>query len=299
MSKPGFDNDGLPLNATAAKREINRIRGDRGHIDDYDEDQIRKTDEDFQKDYRRRALIHREVYARYTKTSVAEQLYSSRFRLIYELLQNGDDACYTENVEPTITFRIKPTELIIESNERGFSLKDVESICDTGKSSKIGDSNTTGEKGLGFKSVFGIADYVHIQSGLWSFRFEHKRGEDGVGMITPMWTNILSSLPSNVGTRCTLRYSDSRDSFHKRLISEFEKLPKTIIFALRQLRKLSVVVETDDGRSSGITFTKDGDLNSDEMHINTIVTGQFGDHLSEITRLRLFQETVIDLPFES
>lgn len=215
------------------------------------------------------------------------------------MLQNGDDACYTENVEPTITFRVKPTELIIESNEQGFSLKDVESICDTGKSSKIGNSDTTGEKGLGFKSVFGIADHVHIHSGLWSFRFEHKRGEDGVGMITPIWTDVVASLPSNVGTRCTLRYSDSRGSFYKRLISEFEKLPKTIIFALRQLKRLIVVVESDDGQSAGITFTKDGDLDSDEMHIKTIVTGQFGDHLSETTRLRLFQETVVDLPFES
>jgi hypothetical protein len=256
------------------------------------------------------------VYARYTKTlvilfrirsqfsyfrSVAEQLYSSRFRLIYELLQNGDDARYAENVEPTITFRIKPTELIIESNEQGFSLQDVESICDTGKSSKVGNSDTTGEKGLGFKSVFGIANYVHIQSGLWSFRFEHKRGEDGVGMITPIWTDAVSSLPSNVGTRCTLRYSENRDGFYKRLISEFEKLPKTIIFALRQLRRLIVVMESvdDRSRSDQITFTKDGDLSSEEMRINTTVTGQFGDHRSETTRLRLFQSTIIDLPFES
>ena len=70
MSKPGFNKDGFALDAAAARREINRIRGDRGHIDDYDEDQIRRTDDDFQEDYRRRALMHREVYARYTKTFV-------------------------------------------------------------------------------------------------------------------------------------------------------------------------------------------------------------------------------------
>ena len=42
-----------------------------GHIDANDEDQIRRTNVDFQEDYRRRALLHREVYARYTKTLVA------------------------------------------------------------------------------------------------------------------------------------------------------------------------------------------------------------------------------------
>ncbi len=314
MSKPGFDEKGFPLNVPAASREINRICGRRGHIAARHEEQLRGTDEDLQDDYRQKALTLREVYARYTKTlvislyirsqfsnfsSVAEQLYSSRFRLIYELLQNGDDARYAEGVEPTVTFRIKPTELIIETNERGFSLGDVEAICDTGKSSKIGNSDTTGEKGLGFKSVFGIADYVHIQSGLWSFRFEHKRGEDGVGMITPIWTDVVTSLPAGVGTKCTLRYSDTRDNFYQRLISEFERLPKTTIFALRQVRRMVVVVERADGRSDHITFTKDGDLSSEEMQISTMVTGQFGDHRSEKTRLRCFEHTVIDLPSES
>ena len=71
MLKPGFDIDGRPLTIAAAKKEINRIRGDRGHIDANDEDQIGRTDIDFQEDYRRRALLHRDVYARYTKTLVA------------------------------------------------------------------------------------------------------------------------------------------------------------------------------------------------------------------------------------
>jgi len=251
-------------------------------------------------DIRKRSSYHFAFESQFSNfRSVAEQLYSSKFRLIYELLQNGDDACYAENVEPTITFRLRPTELIIESNEKGFSLADVESICDTGKSSKIDNSDTTGEKGLGFKSVFGIADSVHIHSGHWSFRFEHKKGEDGVGMITPIWTDAVASLPSDIGTRCTLKYSDHRSSFYKRLISAFEKLPKTIIFALRQIRSLVVAVENEDGRSTGITFTKVGGLGSSEMDIKTIVTGQFGNHRSETTWLRLFQETVIDVPFES
>ncbi|KAK5457302.1 hypothetical protein LTS15_005083 [Exophiala xenobiotica] len=296
MPEPGFDKKGFPLDVPAAKREINRICGRRGHITAHHEEQIRMMPEDLEEDYRQKASELREVYARYTKT-VAEQLYSSRFRLIYELLQNGDDARYAKNVKPTITFRIKPTELTIETNEMGFSLRDVKAICATGKSSKIGNSDTTGEKGLGFKSVFGIADYVHIQSGLWSFRFEHKRGEDGVGMVTPIWTEIVDSLPA-FGTKCTLRYADTRDSFYRRLISEFERLPKTTIFALRQVTRMVVVVEGANGRPNQITFTKDGDLSSEEMQIRTLVTGQFGDHGSETTRLMLFKHTVTDLPSE-
>ncbi|KAL2441686.1 hypothetical protein ABEF95_016087 [Exophiala dermatitidis] len=298
MPKPGFNESGRPLNAGAARGEINRIRRDRGIIDDYDESQIRKTDSSFQEDYRRRAAEHRALYARYTRT-IAEQLYSSRFRLIYELLQNGDDSCHANAVEPSITFRIKPSALIIESNELGFTLENVESICDTGKSSKASNADTTGEKGLGFKSVFGIAEYVHIQSGLWSFRFEHRQGEEGVGMITPVWTDVTSLLPSNVGTRLALRYYDQRDIFSTRLVSEFEKLPRTIMFALRKLRKLVIVVDGVAGRSDRIAFEKDGDLRSDQIRINTTVTGNFGAHTSATTWLRLFQNTVSDLPSDT
>ncbi|OAG40830.1 hypothetical protein AYO21_04907 [Fonsecaea monophora] len=287
MPKLGFSRNGRPLNVAAARDEIDRIRRDRGIIDEYDERQIRKTDSSFQEDYRRRAAEHRALYARYTRT------------LIYELLQNGDDSCYANDVEPSITFRIKPSELIIESNERGFTLENVESICDTGKSSKARNADTTGEKGLGFKSVFGIADYVHIQSGLWSFRFEHSQGEEGVGMITPVWTDVTSRLPSNVGTRLTLRYSDQRDIFAKRLVSEFEKLPRTIMFALRKLKKLIVVVDGVAGRSDQITFEKDGHLRSNEIRINTTVTGNFGAHTSATTWLKLFQHTVSDLPSDT
>lgn len=202
-------------------------------------------------------------------------------------------------MEPSITFRIKPSALIIESNELGFTLENVESICDTGKSSKASNADTTGEKGLGFKSVFGIAEYVHIQSGLWSFRFEHRQGEEGVGMITPVWTDVTSLLPSNVGTRLTLRYYDQRDIFSTRLVSEFEKLPRTIMFALRKLRKLVIVVDGVAGRSDRIAFEKDGDLRSDQIRINTTVTGNFGAHTSATTWLRLFQNTVSDLPSDT
>ncbi|KAJ4530448.1 hypothetical protein HRR80_007443 [Exophiala dermatitidis] len=118
-------------------------------------------------------------------------------------------------------------------------------------------------------------------------------------MITPVWTDVTSLLPSNVGTRLTLRYYDQRDIFSTRLVSEFEKLPRTIMFALRKLRKLVIVVDGVAGRSDRIAFEKDGDLRSDQIRINTTVTGNFGAHTSATTWLRLFQNTVSDLPSDT
>jgi hypothetical protein len=85
-----------------------------------------------------------------------------------------------------MTFTVFPKELRVDVNEDGFALLDVLSTCDTGQSSKQLDEDSTGEKGFGFKACFDVADQVLIQSGLWSFRFEHQRHQDGMGMITPI-----------------------------------------------------------------------------------------------------------------
>lgn len=50
----------------------------------------------------------------------------------------------------------------------------VRAICSTGESTKTNTSGYIGEKGIGFKSVFKAASKVHIQSGPFSFFFEHR-----------------------------------------------------------------------------------------------------------------------------
>jgi hypothetical protein len=315
MPPAGFGADGRPLTIEAAHRAINEIRSARGHIDAIDKIEIAKTSPEWRDRYLRNAETQRKVYARYTKTSVllqhlkwtnrtkvnsvAEQLYSSKFRLIHELLQNADDAEYAAGVAPCITFTIKPSELVVESNEAGFTLSNVQAICATGESSKTDDNSTTGEKGLGFKSVFGIANNVHIRSGCWSFKFQHTRGEDGVGMVTPMWTEVNSDpLPPGIGTRYNLGFSDTSDTFIRRIVEEFERLPNTIIFALRRLKKVTVVFDNAGGRYDMAVFDKQGSLDSYHMSIGTTIDGRFGDHRSGVTDLKVFQKIIPDMPFD-
>jgi len=59
---------------------------------------------------------------------------------------------------PEMIFTVFPKELRVDINEEGFTLLDVLSICDTGQSSKRLNEKSTGEKGFGFKAVFGVAD---------------------------------------------------------------------------------------------------------------------------------------------
>jgi hypothetical protein len=159
--------------------------------------------------------------------------------------------------------------------------------------------DTTGEKGLGFKSVFGIANKIHVQSGLWSFRFEHSQGQDGLGMVTPIWTERPSeALPIGIGTRFTLTYAEQNDRFVKRVEAEFEKATETIIFALRKLKKLEILSERITGRSNLRSFEKSltTSESGENMSIITRLTGPSNTASSSETKLRIVRRLIRDMP---
>lgn len=188
--------------------------------------------------------------------SVSEQLYSSKYRFLYEIIQNADDSEY-RNVQPLLNFKVTPRALVIETNEEGFSRENVAAICETGQSSKkrhVTDEHT-GEKGFGFKSVFSIADDVHIQSGLWSFRFKHRQGDDGLGMVTPLDAEA-ENLPRNVTTRITLNLSSDAAKDYNRLLEAIADMPDTTLLFLRRLSKLRIEIENIDTNKEVICFDK-------------------------------------------
>ena len=122
---------------------------------------------------------------------LAKNLYNSNARFVFELLQNADDNHYTKaraNADvPFVSFQVYPRRIVLECNEDGFIKENLEAICNIGKSSKTGAQGYIGEKGIGFKSVFMVAWKAHIQSGDFSFSFQHKKGGSGMGMISPIW----------------------------------------------------------------------------------------------------------------
>ena len=102
-------------------------------------------------------------------------VYSNNQRFIYELIQNVDDCDYEniENCQLDIEFKyhIDPGQIVFTYNEKGFTPENVFAITGIAEKSKniSKDKVEIGEKGIGFKSVFGIAEKVHIESGLFSF----------------------------------------------------------------------------------------------------------------------------------
>jgi HSP90 family molecular chaperone len=101
---------------------------------------------------------------------LSEELYSESTHFLLELLQNADDNTYHSEPTLKITYRIQDdgaSFLQIDSNEIGFTYADVVALCSIGNSTKKGSGhakNATGEKGIGFKSVFRVAEKVYVSS---------------------------------------------------------------------------------------------------------------------------------------
>lgn len=89
-----------------------------------------------------------------------------------------------------MTICLKEGMLRVDTNEIGFTKENVEAICSFGRSSKPilrQEATYIGEKGIGFKSVFKVADVVWITSGQYSFKFDtHER----LGRLVPIWTEF-------------------------------------------------------------------------------------------------------------
>lgn len=99
------------------------------------------------------------------------ELYTQTERFIFELIQNADDMPASRH-GVKIDFILTSDFFIFLHNGLSFTNDNVSAIADAGKSTKIADSQKTGYKGIGFKSVFSDAKTVYINSGGFSFRFD-------------------------------------------------------------------------------------------------------------------------------
>ena len=101
---------------------------------------------------------------------IGKGMYSSKQRMIFELLQNADDAPGKEKVEFHID--INGPYFFVMHDGAPFNKDDVEAITSAAESTKRGDNKKTGYKGIGFKSVFTDSTEVWIKSGGYQFAFQ-------------------------------------------------------------------------------------------------------------------------------
>ena len=132
---------------------------------------------------------------------------------------------------------------MIDSNEDGFTENNIKAICSVGMSTKTSIQGYIGEKGIGFKSVFKIAQKVHVQSGAYSFAFDYQPddpNDGGLGMVTPINEDHLD-IPDGVRTRMILYLQEKCDRADLR--KQFLELPDTLLLFLKKLKQLSIQIE--------------------------------------------------------
>lgn len=191
--------------------------------------------------------------------SLSKNLYTSKARFVFELLQNADDNSYSKaiasGIEPFVSFQVHPRRIVVECNEDGFTHENLSAICSVGQSSKKGAQGYIGEKGIGFKSVFMAAWKVHIQSGAFSFFFMHKPGGSGMGMISPIWEDGGEELPKSTLTRITLYLHETGDEAmmaktRETIEKQFEELQETFLLFMKNLRKINVAFHNEMGEQT-------------------------------------------------
>lgn len=118
-------------------------------------------------------------------------------RSFIELIQNADDAEST-------SFGIHKTSFgfVVCNNGRPFNNSDLEAICRSGSSNKQRGGNTIGFRGIGFKSVVGLAKQIVLLSGDYQICFDKNRSkqllhtENTPVVRIPHITDILTTLYS-------------------------------------------------------------------------------------------------------
>ncbi|KAL5544692.1 hypothetical protein UlMin_008476 [Ulmus minor] len=138
--------------------------------------------------------------------NLSAELYAKDVHFLMELIQNAEDNEYSEGVDSSLEFIVTSRDitvtgasstLLIFNNEKGFSRRNIDSICSVGRSTKKGNRKRgyIGEKGIGFKSVFLITSRPYIFSNGYQIRFhEDPCPHCNVGYIVPEWVDESPTL---------------------------------------------------------------------------------------------------------
>ncbi|KAI0975554.1 hypothetical protein F4678DRAFT_417638 [Xylaria arbuscula] len=237
------DGDGAPLSEEGARALVERIADEHGYVS---EDVLRTMTPEARRVVER-AFHKKDAMIGSSVITLSKNLYTSPARFVFEMLQNADDNSFSRararDEEPYVTFNVAPQYITVECNEDGFTRKNLSAICSIGKSSKISAQGYIGEKGIGFKSVFMAAYKVHIQSENFSFSFLHRRGDSGIGMISPVWEE-WDNRPATGVTRIKLFLIDNLDVEAKAdehpIMQQFREIQETYLLFMKNIRCVNV-----------------------------------------------------------
>ncbi|KAM0275809.1 hypothetical protein ACHAQH_007390 [Verticillium albo-atrum] len=181
---------------------------------------------------------------------LSSQLNSKTTHFILELIQNADDNIYPRGVQPTFTLLLgkheKDFTFRTDCNEVGFSLKNIDAICSIGKSTKAtivnGQKGFIGEKGIGFKSVFKVANQVDIVSNSYEFQIDRTAH---LGMLDPKPFKFPDDQRRDGHTQMLLHLLRDKDHRISDITKGLQQIKPELLLFLRQLTALDIVTPNE------------------------------------------------------
>ncbi|KAF4501093.1 hypothetical protein FAGAP_2678 [Fusarium agapanthi] len=126
-----------------------------------------------------------------------------------------------------------------DCNEVGFTFKQLDALTRVGQSTKVATINDSksyiGEKGIGFKSVFKVADVVHVASGLYEFKFDRNAR---IGMILPISSKFPTAERVVDHTQFLLELKSQRD--YDIIKKELNSVEPDLLLFLRNLDQVHI-----------------------------------------------------------
>ncbi|GJU29321.1 histidine kinase-, DNA gyrase B-, and HSP90-like ATPase family protein [Tanacetum coccineum] len=182
---------------------------------------------------------------------LSEELYSQDSHFVLELVRNADENMYLCDVEPTLTFILQETGVIVLNNDQGFSVETIKALCKVGNSSKTEPSTGyISKKGIGFKSAFQVTDAPEIHSNGFHVKFDISDGHIGFVLPTvvpPCNVDLFSKLISGDNdptdetcwkTCIVLPFRSKEDEAFpvEKLISMFSSFHPSLLLFLHRLK---------------------------------------------------------------
>lgn len=188
-----------------------------------------------------------------------------RGRLIYELLQNADDAMEEGDPAAKICLQLTPDALWMANSGRPLDERDIRGLCGISASSKglLGKKRASiGHKGMGFKSVLEITDAPEVYSTTTSFRFSPSDALNAVqslvteGLVAPVRRAPVCRFPWAIegddaswhefrerGFRTAFRFplaSKDKGNQHAMITEALRTLPESSLLFLKRLKCVEI-----------------------------------------------------------
>lgn len=179
-----------------------------------------------------------------------------------------------------------------DCNEIGFTFRQLDALTQIGQSTKKaagGRKGYIGEKGIGFKSVFKVADIVRVASGWYEFKFNRR---NALGMMVPIHSDFPSDDRIKDHTQFLLELNRNED--YRQIRGDLKALESETLIFLRKLKQLDV--SFDDKRT---TYKLRTNTRNSNFGGETATISETTDQKTKTTKYMIERQTVEKLPPES